>query len=139
MIFKPVLYKYLNIYILFILEISTVNSAVSEATIREATQFCEGAVPRFCVSTTCPQFCNALRSSTRKRTCNAECTADKRCKVKPVVGTDSNDNMALDAQNRDQLWACIAEKRDPAARKTGRRETPWQQLQTPSFKKAIRP
>src|SRR5665811_1384329 len=77
--------------------------------IGESTTFCEAAVPAYCVSTTCPQFCDTIKSPTAKRTCKTECTLDKRCKLKPAGGQDDPKNAALDAQNRDQLWACIAE------------------------------
>ncbi|ODM97784.1 hypothetical protein Ocin01_08888 [Orchesella cincta] len=108
-------------------------------TIAQATTFCEQAVPAHCIATTCPQYCNSMRTNKQKTRCNGECTTAKRCKLLPAAGNDDPRNQALDAQNRDQLWACIAEKRDPDNKKTGRRETPWQQLQTPSFVRAIRP
>lgn len=54
-----------------------------------------------------------------------------------LTNADST-NVALDAQNREQLIACIAEKRDPNGSKTGRRMTPWQDIRVASFTKATR-
>jgi len=116
-----------------------VYGATREMTIGEATTYCEREVPNYCISTTCPQYCNSLRSQASKTRCNNECSKENRCKLKPTVGADSNTNAALDAQSRDQLWACIAEQRDPNNTKTGRRTTPWRQLRTPSFTRAVRP
>jgi hypothetical protein len=113
--------------------------AVAGLSIQDSTKFCEAAVPEYCIKTTCPQFCSTFRTQMSRTRCSNECAKDKRCKLKPDVGQDDPKNQILDAQNRDQLWACIAEKRDPKATTTGRRTTPWQDLKTPSFEKAIRP
>lgn len=104
--------------------------------IGEATSFCEKEVPIHCVATTCPLFCSTIRTAKQKASCAAECTKDKRCKIRPAVGSDDPKNMILDAQNRNQLWACIAEMRDPAGTSTGRQMTPWKELETTEFKKA---
>jgi len=131
--------------VLLVAGLHSVHSQASNAnsnqalTIGQATTFCESAVPNHCIATTCPQYCDSMRSSRSKTRCRQECTTEKRCKLRAAAGNDDPRNQALDAQNRDQLWACIAEKRDPNNNKTGRRETPWQQLQTPSFVRAIRP
>jgi len=116
----------------------SVDSATKALSIKEANKFCEAEVPRHCISTTCPLWCSSLRSPSLKNTCSSECNADKRCKLRPFVGNDDPLNMVLDAQNRDQLVACIAEKRDPTGATTGRRETPWKELETRDFKKAVR-
>ncbi|XP_021944517.1 uncharacterized protein LOC110842946 [Folsomia candida] len=107
-------------------------------TIGDATEFCERAVPAHCVSTTCPLFCNTLRSRRQRTLCNSGCTPSGRCLLRPVAAGDDPTNRILDAQNRDQLFACIAEKRDPAGSTTGRRMTTWEKLRSPSFKKATR-
>ena len=101
-------------------------------TIGEATKYCEAEVPKYCATKTCPQYCNSLSSSTSQTSCLADCLPEKKCRIKPTVGNDKADNLVLDAQNREQLWACIGENRDPASA-----TVPWQQVQTPSFSKAI--
>jgi hypothetical protein len=143
---RDIISQTLNSFFITLSEISSANGAASEATIREAVTYCEREVPNYCISTTCPQYCAALRSSARRKSeCRARCTGADRCNVKAVVGStfenrgNNGDNEALDAQNRDQHWACIAERRDPAASKTGRRTTPWRELRTPSFQRAVRP
>jgi hypothetical protein len=82
-------------------------------------------------------FCSTLHSAKQKTSCNADCTKTKKCLLKPAVGNDDPKNMILDAQNRDQLWACIAETRDPQGTTTGRRMTPWKELETTEYKKAV--
>jgi len=101
------------------------SQAVKSISIEEATRFCEAAVPQYCIKTSCLQYCSTFRTKNSHNRCAGESAADKRCKLKPAGGTDDPKNKALDAQNRDQLWACIAEKRDPKATTTGRRTTPW--------------
>lgn len=75
-------------------------------TIGDATEFCERAVPAHCVSTTCPLFCNTLRSRRQRTLCNSGCTPSGRCLLRPVAAGDDPTNRILDAQNRDQLFAC---------------------------------
>jgi len=106
------------------------------ADIKDVTRACEIEVPAHCMGTTCPLFCATFRSPRLKQTCQVECTTDKRCKIRPDAGADDPNNAILDGQNRDQLWACIAEKRDPAGTLTGRREQTWKKLETADYKKA---
>ncbi|KAB2833259.1 MAG: hypothetical protein F9K49_06835 [Caedimonadaceae bacterium] len=106
-------------------------------TIKESTAFCEKNVPEYCISTTCNLYCDTLRTEASKANCKSECTADKRCKLKPLAGNDDPKNAALDADNREKLIACIAEKRDPAGTKSGRRMTQWEHIMTPSLAKII--
>ncbi|XP_037048365.1 uncharacterized protein LOC119082816 [Bradysia coprophila] len=114
--------------------------STSALTISQATEFCEREVPNYCVQTTCPIFCNALRTKTQRTKCNSGCTTTNRCKNNPIrLSNADQTNEALDAQNREQLIACIAEKRDPNAKQTGRRTTPWKDIRTPSFLRATRP
>ncbi len=109
-------------------------------TISQATTYCEREVPNYCIQTTCPQFCNALRSKRQRDLCNAGCNKDNRCQNRPIrLSNADSTNEALDAQNRDMLIACIAEKRDPSGNQTGRRTTPWKDIRTPSFTRAVRP
>lgn len=112
----------------------------SAMTITQATTFCEREVPNYCIQTTCPQFCNAIRSKRLRESCNAGCTRTNRCQNRPIGLTNADaTNVALDGQNREQLVACIAEKRDPSGSTTGRNMTPWKDIRTASFNKAIRP
>lgn len=109
-------------------------------TISQSTTFCEREVPNYCVQTTCPLFCNALRTKRQRDLCNSGCTKTNRCQNRPIALSNADrTNEALDAQNREQLTACIAEKRDPTGNTTGRRMTPWKDIRTPSFTKATRP
>lgn len=60
--------------------------------------------------------------------------------MRPIGLTNADaTNAALDGLNREQLMACIAEKRDPSGNTTGRRMTTWQAIRTPSYTKAVRP
>ncbi|MGN6670847.1 MAG: hypothetical protein ACTHJ4_04840 [Candidatus Nucleicultricaceae bacterium] len=113
------------------------TSAEQPMTIKESTKFCESEVPKYCMSTTCALYCDTLRSAASKTSCKAECTADKRCKLKPLAGNDDPKNAALDADNREKLIACIAEKRDPSGTKSGRRMMQWEYIMTPSLAKII--
>lgn len=109
-------------------------------TISQATAFCETAVPNYCIQTTCPLFCNTLRTKRQRDLCNSGCTKSNRCQNRPIGLTNADStNVALDAQNREQLIACIAEKRDPSGNTTGRRMTPWQDIRTAGYTKATRP
>jgi hypothetical protein len=101
--------------------------------VQQATATCERLVPEFCMSTSCPMFCSTFYSQKDQERCLSECTLDNRCQLKPLGGHDDPKNAALDAQNRDQLMACIAEKRDPEGKRSGRRMTPWQKIATPSW------
>ena len=104
--------------------------------IKKATKQCETAIVEHCTSNggTCHQFCKAVsRGNKALEKCNKECTADKHCKLKPIGG-HSNE---LEAQNNEQLIACIAEVRDPKGEKSGRRMEPWQTIETPSWKKLM--
>lgn len=109
-------------------------------TISQATTYCEREVPNYCAQTTCPIFCNSLRTKRQRDLCNSGCTKTDRCQNRPIGLTNADrTNVALDGQNREQLIACIAEKRDPSGNTTGRRMTPWKEIRTPSFTKATRP
>lgn len=109
-------------------------------TISQATTFCETEVPNYCIQTTCPIFCNSLRTKRQRDLCNSGCTKTDRCANRPIGLTNADrTNVALDGQNRDQLTACIAEKRDPSGNKTGRRMTPWKEIRTTSFTHVTRP
>jgi len=123
-------------------ECSGAYAATREPTVDEAVKTCEREVPQYCVTKTCPDFCNALRSSkSRKDACKAGCTKTNRCTMRVNAASRTRDNEALDAQNAEQLVRCIAQTRDPNFRKTGvsREDVPWRDFQTPSYKKAIRP
>lgn len=111
--------------------------AATPLTIKEATAFCEKAVPQNCMSNTCPAYCDTMRGAAQKEKCKAECTLENRCKLKPLANMDDPKNLTLDADNRDKLMACIAEKRDPEGTKSGRRMEPWEKLMTPSMKKVL--
>lgn len=113
------------------------QATTAPMTIKEATATCERDVPENCVTTTCPAYCDTLRSTAQKEKCKSDCTKDKRCKLKPLAGNDDPMNAALDADNRDKLIGCIAQMRDPEGKKTGRREGNWQDLTTPSMEKAL--
>ncbi len=112
-------------------------------TIREATRKCEQDVTQHCKTVTCSQFCEAAFANRRANKealitkCKGECTPQNRCKLKPLGGNDDPQNRELDAQNRDQLIACIAQMRDPTGEKTGRRMEDWKDLKTPSWRKLI--
>lgn len=112
-------------------------------TVREATRYCEEAIPKHCQNVTCAQFC--VKAFERRRnkeqliaSCKAECKPENRCKLKPLGGRDDPGNRELDAQNRDQLMACIAQSRDPTGEKSGRRMQDWKEIQTPSWQKLMR-
>lgn len=111
------------------------RAAMPSQTIKMATASCEKEVPQNCIEKTCPAYCERYGSSKAKNDCKTGCTAGNRCKLKPLAGKDDPKNQALDADNRDKLFACIAEKRDPEGTKSGRRMEPWQTLMTPSMKK----
>jgi hypothetical protein len=113
------------------------QSAVMPLSIKDATAFCEKNVPQNCMDNTCPAYCNTMRGAAQIVKCKAECTLANRCKLKPLASMDDPKNLTLDADNRDKLMACIAEKRDPAGTKSGRRMDPWEKLMTPSMKKAL--
>lgn len=116
---------------------SNASTTPAPLSIKEATAFCEANVPLHCIAVTCPQYCDTLRSENAKSDCKLSCTQDKRCKLKPLAGQDDPKNAALDADNRDKLIACIAEKRDPEGKKSGRRMEAWQNLMTPSLAKVL--
>lgn len=108
--------------------------------IKQATKQCEQAVTQQCINVSCPAYCEKINERRRNKdqlitTCKADCTAQKRCLLKPMGGQDDPQDPELDAQNRDQLFACIAEVRDPEGTKSGRRMEPWQTLKTPSWEK----
>lgn len=115
---------------------------VGQGDIKKATAQCEREVPQHCMQVTCPLFCEASLKNRRNKEplitkCKEECTLQKRCLLKPVAGNDDPQNRELDAQNRDQLFACVAEVRDPEGKKSGRRMTPWRDLTTPSWEKLM--
>ncbi|KAJ6645251.1 hypothetical protein Bhyg_00455 [Pseudolycoriella hygida] len=121
-------------------EFSHQAKSATAMTIAESTAFCEREVPNYCIQTTCPLFCNSLRTKRQRDLCNSGCTKTNRCQNRPIGLTEADrTNVALDAQNREQLLACIAEKRDPSGNTTGRRTTPWKEIRTPAFLKATRP
>ena len=130
--------------ILWSLNISIAFS--SQGVIKQASQDCEKEVIELCTSQngTCHQFCEGIHQHKKGQQkiaaiekCKKECTPDNRCQIKPLAGADIAGNKELDAQNREQLIACIAEKRDPSGSSSGRRMTPWKEIQTPSYAKAI--
>jgi hypothetical protein len=104
-----------------------------------ATKKCEADVTKLCVTTNCNAFCNAAYKNSKKLLdkCQAECTPDKRCKLKPLAGMDDAANRELDAQNREQLIACIAQVRDPEGTQSGRRMQDWTTIETPSWTKLM--
>jgi len=106
-------------------------------TIRDATKACERDVPDNCVAVTCPKFCNTKRGAAIEK-CKADCTTEKRCKLKQMgSGTVDIDNGPLDMDNNDKLMACIAQKRDPEGKKSGRREGNWEDVTTLSMERAL--
>jgi hypothetical protein len=107
--------------------------------IAAATKKCEADVTNLCVSTNCTIFCEAAykRSPKLLDQCKTECTPAKRCKLKPLAGMDDSGNRELDAQNREQLIACIAQERDPSGTQSGRRMQDWKTIETPSWTKLM--
>src|SRR4029078_7174896 len=115
---------------------------VPTRSITEATKTCEAEVPNFCAATTCPQYCEKVNQNIRKdkdkkiAACKAKCIATDMCKLKPIGGVSGTET-ELDKQNREQLFACIAQLRDPTGEKSGRRMEDWKTIQTPSWQKLM--
>ena len=84
------------------------SSVPAPLSIKEATAFCEKAVPQNCMNNSCPAYCNTMRGAAEIEKCKAECTRDNRCKLKPLANMDDPKNLTHDADNRDKLMACIA-------------------------------
>ena len=109
--------------------------------VREATKQCEQNIQQHCQNSTCAKFCEeSLKNRRRNKDaliaqCKKECTPENRCKIKPLGGNDDFRNRELDAQNREQLIACIAQRRDPTGEKSGRRMEDWKTIETHSWRK----
>lgn len=99
-----------------------------ELRVGEATKLAEKLVHAECIEVHAPKYCEAKKM--------ADCDAESLCKTKPKE---------LKAQVEAQLMACIAAKRDPSARKTGRPEyacptktpIPWCSINSPSWREEI--
>ena len=125
------------------LSLGALSTVEAKMNIGQATKHCEAAVAKHCQTMTCPKFCE--KQFERRRTnkekliadCKADCQKPERCSIKPLGGNDDPKFAALDAQNREQGIACIAEMRDPEGITSGRRMQDWQEIQTPSWQKLM--
>lgn len=114
---------------MLLISVMSIASAGQQAnmSIKDSTRYCEKAVVDFCKEKDCPTYCQAQKNP---EDCLSKCAT--HCALKPM---GKKGDTSLDAQNRDHLFACIAEKRDPEGKKSGRRMQPWQDMDTPSFAK----
>lgn len=123
---------------------TAVNAAdtVTPLSIKDAAKKCEADVPNYCATKSCPQFCEKQYQNVRTgkdqkiADCKAQCKPDALCKLKPMAGA-AGPETDLDKQNREQLIACIAQMRDPAGEKSGRRMEDWTTIQTPAWQKLM--
>lgn len=108
----------------------------------EATRKCEKDVSKFCRKVTCPIYCQATRRDPMAvRNCiKYDCKEGPACFVtlrgRYLPGGDRRGgSFVLEGQNKDQLAACITERRDSEGRFSGRRMIPWQEIRTPRFRR----
>jgi len=125
-------FAFLSLSTLFIS--SRASSADAPLSVKDATRYCEKAVAEFCVSNNCNAYCNASSAGHRQHeaillSCKKECTTSQLCLPKPL-STSAN---PLDSLTREELFQCIAEKRDPEGKISGRRMISWKAVQTPSW------
>lgn len=114
---------------------SSASSADAPMSVKEATRYCEKAVTEFCVSKNCAAFCDASYPQQDKHqqllSCKSDCTAGKLCHLKPLA--TSAKQSPLESLTREELFQCIAEKRDPTGQLSGRRMVDWKAVQPPSW------
>lgn len=101
--------------------------------VKIAVKECEKDVVEYCQTITCPIYCKLNFNGKSKDLCLEKCGTEELCHLNGIA-LDSE--TSLDKQNREQLFACIAEKRDPTGTRSGRRtDITWQEIRTPSFSK----
>lgn len=115
----------INLLLISVMSIASASSGQKPMSIKESTNYCEKAVVDFCKEKDCPTYC---QTQTNPKDCLSQCAT--HCALKPM---GKQGDTPLEAQTREHLFACIAEKRDPEGKKSGRRMKPWQEIDTPSF------
>jgi hypothetical protein len=109
------------------------------------TSHCEAEITEYCVEESCPDFCEATVAEgegheAAAAACKKNCTAEAWCKGVPLKGHGAPGREELDDENREELFACIAEENDPDGSQTGRdTTTPWKKATTNTWDKKVAP
>jgi hypothetical protein len=99
-----------------------------EMNVRQAVKACEKLLKEECIEVHAPKYCEVKQV--------VDCNVENLCRTQPKE---------LKVQVEAQLMACIAAKRDPNARKTGRPEyacptktpIPWCSINSPTWREEI--
>lgn len=111
------------------------------ATTRKTATQCEAAVTTECQTNTCPTYCATLDAGGDE--CKTACKTT-RCTLRLFGAQDQADNLAVDAQNREQFLACVNENKEPGvgdrvpapakAKKAKKHTAGWKKRETATFK-----